>query len=118
MTPDESAPEAPEEFVSEPLRPEPGAFTSHTAGAGEPALPVRFTWRKTPYEVVEVLKVWKSYGDDRGSSSERYLRRHWYRIRTTDGTVMTIYFDRQPTSFRKRHQRWWIYTVARNNSDR
>ena len=31
-------------------------------------------------------------------SREQYLRKHWFKIRTKDHQVMTLYFDRQARS--------------------
>src|SRR5688572_32265738 len=44
-------------------------------------LPQRFTLRGREYVVAEVLERWKTSTPDRG---EMYLRRHWFRVRTTD----------------------------------
>jgi hypothetical protein len=36
----------PEEFISERITPDPAALDSSTAAIGEPAIPLRFSWRK------------------------------------------------------------------------
>jgi hypothetical protein len=100
-----------EEFVSEAIALIPGALFMRDAEAGEPALPSRFRWRGTEYEVSELLKSWRSTGPDRGGSQERYLRKHWYRVLTADGLRMTLYFERQPRS--KNAPRWWLATIDR-----
>ncbi|MBT7300722.1 MAG: cytoplasmic protein, partial [Victivallales bacterium] len=43
-------------------------------------------------------------------SSEQYVRRHWFRVETTDGSEMRIYFDRQPRPGANK-KRWWLATV-------
>ena len=78
---------------------------------GEPGLPGRFVWREREYAVAGVLEKWKETGPCRNGSGERYLRKHWFRIRTATGEEMKIYFDRRPRSRRGAKARWWLYTV-------
>ncbi len=103
-----------EEFVSERLMPVAG--TAETAGMsrGEPGLPGRFTWRGDEYAVVGVLRKWKTSGPCDHGSGERYLRRHWYEIRTYPPLVMTVYCQRQAPSVKRRKARWWVYSIRRN----
>jgi phosphoribosylglycinamide formyltransferase-1 len=79
--------------------------------AGEPGLPGRFSWRGTEYGVARVLATWKTTGPCKHGSGEQYVRRHWFRLITTDGTEMEIYFDRQPRAAQNK-QRWWRATVV------
>ncbi len=99
-----------EEFISEALTPVPGTLDSAGMARGEPGLPRYFTWRAAEYEVAEVLETWKTSGL---SSGELYLRRHWYRIRTTSGLVLTIYCQRTGMSggAKSRKARWWVYSA-------
>lgn len=99
---------AAEEFVGAAIKPEDGLFALNDMAAGEPGLPLAFTWDKQRYEVLEVLEKWKDHGDCRHGSGERYLRKHWYRVRTTGGLEMKLYFERQG---RGGKQRWWLQTV-------
>jgi hypothetical protein len=80
--------------------------------SGEPGLPRTFRWRDTEYRVAEILEKWKTTGDCRDGSAEQYVRKHWYRIETIDGTEMVIYFDRQPRLGQNK-KRWWLATVSR-----
>jgi len=100
------------DFVSEVIMPVAG--TANTAGMsrGGPGLPERFIWREAEYAVAEVLDTWKETGDCKSGSDERYVRKHWFRVRTTDGREMKIYFERQARSRRERKLRWWLYAVA------
>ena len=82
-------------FVSEPITPIVEAGSAGPARIGEPVLPAAFVWRGTEYRVESVLGQWKESGPCRSGSSERYVRKHWYRIRVTDGKEMEIYFERQ-----------------------
>lgn len=101
------------EFVSERLQPAGDDFAL-AAAIGEPALPLRFVWRRRTYEVAAVLQRRKEYDADRThGSGERYLRRHWFELRLTDGSRWSVYFQRQPGSRRSAKSRWWLYQVLR-----
>ncbi|MBN2450649.1 MAG: cytoplasmic protein [Lentisphaeria bacterium] len=104
-----------ERFVSEPIVPIPGSFLPGPMAVGEPGIPLRFRWRRREYEVARVLDTWKTTGACRNGSGERYVRRHGYRIETTDGTRMRIAFDRQPRAGRSR-RRWWLVAMSRGDS--
>ncbi|MFP4058016.1 MAG: DUF6504 family protein [Candidatus Brocadiia bacterium] len=99
-------------FVSEAIRPLPGAMDTRRMARGEPGLPRRFRWRDQEIEVAEILQQWKETSRCRSGSPEQYVRKHWYRVRTGDGREMRLYFERQPRSRRERVRRWWLYTVA------
>jgi hypothetical protein len=106
-----------EEFVSEPIKPVAGTFDTAAMTRGEPGLPGRFIWRDKEYTVADVLEVWKEHGPCKGGGPEQYLRKHWFRIRTTTGLEMTIYFERQPRSKSQSKKRWWLYTVIKREND-
>ncbi len=79
---------------------------------GEPGLPQKFRWRKTEYAVAEILEQWKEHGNCRHGSGERYLRRHLYRVRTTDGSVLRLYFQRSAGRGKVPvRARWWIHSL-------
>ncbi len=99
------------EFVCEAMIPVAGTFDSSAMVAGEPGLPARFQWRGSEYEIARVLSAWKTTGPCTHGSGERYVRRHWYRIETTDGSTMELYFDRRPR-VRQKLQRWWVATLV------
>ena len=101
-----------EEFVSEQIVPVAGTFDTAVMATGAPALPGRFRWRDTEYTVAEVIKAWKESGPDKGHTAEIYLRKHWFEVRTTDGPIMTIYFERQPRSKHDAKKRWWLYSIV------
>jgi SAM-dependent methyltransferase len=99
-----------DQFISEAITPDAGSF-GLPAVAGEPALPRRFAWRQRTYEVREVVRAWKEHEPDRThGSGELYLRKHWFEVRVDDGSVMKLYFQRQPASGRAAKVRWWLYT--------
>lgn len=96
------------EFISEPLHPEPGSFDASGMARGEAGLPSRFEWRGEAYVVAELLEKWKTSSRAQG---ELYLRRHWFKVRTVGGSIMTIYCERKPKPTKTAKQRWWVYTV-------
>jgi hypothetical protein len=101
-----------DQFISEAITPEESSFELPSV-IGEPALPRRFKWRGRTYEVREVVRAWKEHEPDRThGGGELYLRKHWFDVRVADGSVMKIYFQRQPTSRRAAKARWWLYSIA------
>jgi hypothetical protein len=101
-----------EEFVSEPIEPISGTFETAAMTRGEPGLPKRFKWRGEEYTVADVLEAWKELGPCRNGGPEKYLRKHWFRIRIEDDLEMTVYFERQARSKRQNKVKWWLYTVG------
>jgi hypothetical protein len=99
-----------EQFISEPITPVAGTAEAAQMAGGAPGLPRRFVWRGREYQVERVLETWKESGRERGGD-EMYLRKHWFLVRTTDGTRMKIYFERQARSARQAKQRWWLYSI-------
>ena len=99
-------------FVSESITPLFDEGTGFPIGPGEPIVPSGFIWREREYRVQSVLETWKESGPCKSGSAERYLRKHWYRVRMTDGTEMEIYFERQARSPKQRKKRWWLFSVS------
>jgi len=100
-----------EKFISEPIKPLTGEFRTAAMTRGEPGLPAKFIWRDTEYVVAEVLEAWKETGPCRSGSSEKYLRKHWYKIRTAEDEMMTLYFERQARAKSQAKARWWLYII-------
>jgi hypothetical protein len=98
-----------ETFIGEAIVPEDVSFTVLPMASGSPGLPRTFLWRGEQFSVHEVLEEWKEHGDCRHGSGERYLRKHWFRVRTTDNVEMRIYFERQGRS--SGGSRWRLYTL-------
>jgi len=102
----------PDSFVSEPIVPLDASFDTRGMSRGEPGLPQRFRWRKKEFTVAEVLGQWKDHGDCAHGSGERYVRKHGYRIRTTDGTILKLYFQRNFGRGKfKLTSRWWLFSI-------
>ncbi|MHC4610105.1 MAG: DUF6504 family protein [Planctomycetota bacterium] len=100
------------DFVSESITPWRESFDAAAMGRGEPGLPRGFDWRGGSYEIVERIEQWKHSSREGGrAGGELYLRRHYYRLRMSDGSVWTIYFIRQPPSSGSGKQRWFLYRI-------
>ena len=100
------------DLVSEPISPLSGTFDATAMGRGEPGLPRGFMWRGDSREITEVLKVWKDSAREGGrASADLYLRRHYYRLKMSDGSVWTVYFARQAARSGNARIRWFLYTV-------
>jgi len=100
-------------FISEPIEPVVASMNTSRLAVGEPAVPVLFKWRGREYTVVEVLETRRQTSRCHSGSDEQYVRRHWFKVRTADGSIMQIYFDRQPASSREAKKRWWLYSISK-----
>ncbi|MEO6845810.1 MAG: DUF6504 family protein [Chthoniobacterales bacterium] len=103
-------------LISENIEPLEASFDATRMAMGEPGLPRKFRWRKEEHEVLEVLEHWKEYGDCTHGSGERYLRKHGFRVRTVDGLVLNIYFQRTFGRAKKNAARWWIHSLENEDS--
>ena len=98
-----------ETFIGEPIAPENMSFSVSPMAMGKPGLPRKFAWKGGSFSVLEVLEEWKECGNCRHGSGERYVRKHWFRVRTTEDLEMRIYFERQGRS--SGGSRWRLYTI-------
>ena len=98
-----------ETFVGDGITPENQSFSLSRMAMGKPGLPRTFSWKGRKYAVLEVLEEWKESGDCRHGSGERYVRKHWFRVRTTGDLEMRIYFERQGRS--SGGSRWRLYSI-------
>ncbi len=103
---------ADEQLISESITPVLNKMDVAAMTRGEPGLPKKFIWRGKEYEVAELIERWKDTGPCWSGSGERYVRKHWFRIITTDGLVMKLYFERQARSSAERKKRWWLHSVT------
>jgi hypothetical protein len=100
-----------ERFIGDPIRPVPGTGDAAMMARGLPGLPRKFTWRGQGVEVAEVIGTRRTLGSCRHGSGEKYVRRHWFMIRTTNGATMTLYCDRQARRGQSAKARWWLFTT-------
>lgn len=91
-------------FVSAPLTPNGDGFVTAADGSAPP-VPAAFTCSEGEFEVVAVLRSWRSTKNDRGDT---YLKRHWFELRTAAGSTIEVYYDREA---RKGSPHWWLYTI-------
>ncbi len=110
-----------EEFISEPIEPEPGSFSTELMARGLAALPGAFTWRGRRYEVVECLDHFKESTPEGGKAgAERYLRRQVFVVRLDTGQRAKLYIQRHAprgASGRVAKQRWYLYSIISNAQD-
>jgi hypothetical protein len=104
-----------ETFVSEPIVPEPGSFSTGPMARGLASLPAAFTWRNRRYEIVECLEHSKVSAPEGGvEGKERYLRRQVFSVRLHTGQAATLYLERQArrgASPRAARRRWFLYSI-------
>lgn len=101
-----------ERFVSEPIRPVLDDVSPRPSAIGEPVLAGRFFWREQEHVIAEVLEQWKELSSGSRAMPERYVRKHWYRIRTAGDVEMKIYFERQSRSRGGSKRRWVLFSVV------
>ncbi|UCD75967.1 MAG: hypothetical protein JSV91_03410 [Phycisphaerales bacterium] len=105
-----------EQFVSEPITPEPGAFRTDLMSRGLASLPAAFTWRGDRYEIVECLDHQKqSAREGHTADGERYLRRQTFQVLLNTGQRATIYVQRHARAGASRKaakRRWYLYSIT------
>jgi hypothetical protein len=99
-------------LISEPIQPVKGTFDGAAMARAEPGLPQRFVWRDQEYTIQRVLEKRRGVESAHDCPGCMYLRKHWYRIQTTCGREMTLYFDRQPRRGKDTRVRWWLFSIA------
>jgi len=102
-----------ERLVSEAIEPDLSAPADYPYRVGEPVVPGRFRWRGEEYVVAAVLDAWKELSPASRAMADRYVRRHWYRVRISDGTEMKLYVERRGRVRGKAKPGWWLYSVIR-----
>lgn len=100
-----------ERLICEPIQPLLSEDPVGPVVSGEPLLPTRFMWRDEEVVVAEVLERWKELSPGTVAMPDRYLRKHWFRIRTSGRREMKIYFERKARSRAGAKQRWWIFSL-------
>jgi hypothetical protein len=101
------------EFVSEPIEPEAGTFSTDLMTQGLAALPRAFRWRSRRYEIVACLgHVKQSVREGHTPRGEAYLRRQAFDVRLDSGQTATIYVQRRVASGSSGRRRWFLYTIS------
>ena len=104
-----------ESFIGEGIKPLDESFSASPMAMGKPGLPRTFSWKGKTFSVLKVLEEWKEAGDCHHGSGERYVRKHWFRVRTTENLEMKIYFERQRRT--SGGSRWRLYSIRSAESD-
>jgi len=98
------------EFISQVVVPWAGSFEASVMARGEPGLPEGFDWQGQRYRILQRLEQWKESSREGGrAGGELYLRRHWYRLRMSDGSLWTVYCLRQAPQGKAARRRWVLY---------
>lgn len=77
---------------------------------GSPGLPTEFAWKGGRLRIAQVEHSWRETGPCSHGSGERYAKRHWFDVRTSEGRRAKIYFERSVRS-RRPVTRWWLYSI-------
>jgi len=99
------------------------AFDEEPALTKRAGCPARFVWRDEIHHIVERLREWHDYGrrgrmahtmrDAHLRAAERRgswgVGRDYYRVRTAEGRVFDLYYDRAPKGTRERGGAWYLY---------
>lgn len=99
------------EFVSEPICPDAGTFDAAAMATGTPGLPTGFSWRDRHFQIGEVLSAWKASESFNHAGGERYLRKHFWKVRLNTGEIATVYALRKVKAGENTKRRWWLYTL-------
>jgi hypothetical protein len=102
-------------FISEPIVPERGSFSTDLMARGLASLPGAFTWRNRRYQILECLAhVKQSTPEGGAAANERYLRRQEFHVMLDSGQAAIIYVRRQAprgSNPRASRQRWFLYMI-------
>lgn len=104
-----------EQFISEPITPEVGSFSTELMARGLAALPGAFKWRDTRYEIVNCIDHFKETSTESSSAQgDRYLRRQVFVVELNTGEIAKLYILRKGSggSSKARKQRWFIYSIT------
>lgn len=107
-------------FIAEPITVE---FDQPPLLAKKPGCPNRFTWDSHTFTIVEKLAEWRDYGR-RGRMSRNMQPQHaavaasrgswgvgrfYFKVRTAEGRVFELYYDRAPQDADHRQGNWVLY---------
>ena len=107
-------------FISEAID---TMFNQPPALEKKPGCPDQFTWRGTTYRIVEMLREWHDYErrdrmahnmrpEHAATASRRGswgVGRDYYRVRTDEGRIFELYYDRAPGRTGSRKGGWFLY---------
>jgi hypothetical protein len=106
-------------FIGERVDP---VFEGRAGFEKRPVCPDGFVWRERRYRIAECMSEWRDYAR-RGKMAHnmrpshlaaaakrgsRGVGRHYFRVRTEDGHVFDLYYDRAPKDTADRKGSWHI----------
>ena len=88
-----------------------------------PGCPDQFVWGERVFRIVEMVKEWHNYrrrGRMASNMREEHARtaarrgswgvgRDYYRVRTEDGRLFDLYYDRAPKDAYRRKGAWYLF---------
>jgi hypothetical protein len=107
-------------FINEPIDVH---FDQAPALEKKPGAPDGFAWRGQTYRILELLSEWHDY-QRRGRMARNMQPQHasvasgrgswgvgqdYYRVRTDDGRIFELYYDRAPKGSDQRKGAWFLY---------
>lgn len=111
---------SPRRFIDEEIS---VRFTQPPDLSKKPTAPDSFAWRGREHRVVELLAAWFNF-ERRGTSSRNMQPEHletaarrgswgvgrfYFRVRTLDGPVFDLYYDRAPKDAGDRSGHWFVW---------
>lgn len=107
-------------FINEPVR---AVFDKPPLLEKKPGCPTSIYWREEEFSIIEIISEWHDYqrrgrmgkNIKPGHASTAKFRGSWgvgqdyYRIKTNQGRIFDIYFDRAPQDANHRKGNWFIY---------
>ncbi len=89
----------------------------------KPSCPDRFIWKEETFSVVDKLSEWHDYSRNgnmthnmRPANMAKALRRgswgvgrFYFRVRTVNGQIFDLYYDRAPKDASDREGSWYLY---------
>jgi hypothetical protein len=109
----------PSRFINEPID---VYFARSPLLEKKPGCPDGFTWREQRYPIVELISEWHDY-KRRGRMARNMRPEHaarasgrgswgvgqdYYRVRTANGQIFDLYYDRAPKSVDERKGAWFL----------
>ena len=107
-------------FISEPVE---IIFDHEPLLEKKPECPAGFIWHGETFRVVELLAAWQDY-QRRGRMARNMRPTHsttaerrgswgvgifYFRMRTADGRIFDLYYDRAPQDSDRRKGSWYLY---------
>ena len=109
-----------EQFISEPITPEAGSFSTELMARGLAALPGAFIWRHKRYEITNCIDHFKETSTESSSAqSDRYLRRQVFIVELDTGETAKLYVLRNASpsrSSKAKKQLWYLYSITGPNN--